>query len=148
MGFFSDLFGGVDDSAQDATIEQNRQNFEYIKQQSQEAKDSAWQLYPAASEARRSGYQDVIDLLAGIVPQQIGLVQQGRQNQQNTIMGGQDAMIAALMGNPVDMSSMYSAPLSVDTSMFNRQLPASTFPTKQTAQPVMDYRTLLSGRIV
>ena len=144
MGFFSKLFGGTDDSSQKAQIAQNRESLAYTKEQAGIARGDANRLFEQASGNRRAGYEAALEMLGGTIPQQFDVYQQGRQNQQNTMLAGQDQIINALMGNAVDTSGMRAAPLNIDPSVFNVSLPERVQQEQQQAQP-FDLAQYLAG---
>ena len=127
MGFLSDLvgdlFGGTDDSAQDAQIAYNERALDLFQDNKDEARRDALRLFPGASDVRRAGYEEALNLLSGVIPQQFDVMNQGRQQQQETLLRGHNLYQNALLGLPSNVGTLRRGPLTVDTSIFDRGLP-------------------------
>lgn len=103
MGLLSDLLGGTDDSAQKETIRQNQATQEFIKQQTEKARQDALTLFPASQETVRQGFQGALDIFGQSMPQQRELMQQGNIDAQNLQAAGLGAFRDAILGNPVNL---------------------------------------------
>jgi len=123
-GAVKKLFGGVDDSAQKGTIQQNDISRNFIDRQYGVARNDISSAYAPMSQALTGGFQGAADVYGQMAPQQLNALSQGNQNAQQNIMSGLGAYQNALMGNPVDMSSVFKPQrITYDPSMFQRQLP-------------------------
>ena len=143
MGFLSDLFGGSNDDALKAQSAQNRETLAYQKQLNNQARGDLNRLFPQAQETRRSGFADALAMFGQTMPQQFDLMSQGRANVEDTLINGQSQVQRALLGLPTDMSGLRKAPLQVDTSFANRQLPEAV--SYQPQQQPFNIAQFLSG---
>lgn len=124
MGFFSKLFGGDDDKAAKWQREDNREMLEYTKQMAALARSDVNRLFPEGMKARQAGAQRVLDMFSNVIPQRMGLVQEGRQRVQDTLLGGSELYKRALLGLPTDTSILQKSPMDVDMSWADQTLPA------------------------
>lgn len=83
----SGIFGGVDDSAQQATLQSNRERQKFIEEQTAMAREDAERLFPAAEANILAGNQAALDLLAGVIPQQLQATQAGYDSALGAILG-------------------------------------------------------------
>lgn len=144
MGFFSDLFGGTDRSAQKGQIRANAKSGDFIEQQSQLARGDLLSLFGDAEQATRAGTQAGLDVLGQTIPQQFSAFQQGNLGAQNLISNGVSDARAALLGLPIQRSFRPQA-INVDTAFAQQQLPQASF---QGAQPVSQGLQGLTPEIV
>ena len=126
MGFFSDLFGGTDRSAQKAQTRSNAQTQDFIEQQSALARNDLLRLFPQAEQATRAGTQAALDVFGQTIPQQFGAFERGNMNAQNMIAEGIRGSRAALMGTPFQ-ENFAPQSFNIDTSFAQQQLPPSSF---------------------
>jgi hypothetical protein len=126
MGFFSDLFGGTDRSAQKGQTRANADSQDFIEKQSELARSDFLRLFPQADEATRQGTQGALDVLGQTIPQQFRAFEQGNMNAQNQIASGMRGSRAALMGLPV-YETFSPQPFNIDTSFAQQQLAPSSF---------------------
>ena len=118
------MFGGDDDKAAKWQREDNREMLEYTKQQAALARSDVNRLFPEGMKARQAGAQRVLDMFSNVIPQRMGLVQEGRQRVQDTLLGGSELYKRALLGLPTDMSILQKSPMDVDMSWADQTLPA------------------------
>lgn len=128
MGAFDFLFGGVDDSGQDATIQSNRERMQFIEGRANAARQDVLSLFPAAQTALASGIGGALDTIRGSVPQQINALEQGNRNAQSIALGGLGGINDAILGNPQDFSPEnlqqgVSNPLAINTDFLGSGLP-------------------------
>lgn len=131
MGSLVDtLFGGKDDSAQKAQIDANREAVQLIERNTKQARGDAFNLFGQASDTRRAGYESALDLLKGLPTRQFNIVNQGRQNMQDTFLEGHNQVQNALMGLPTDLSGLRKDPISMNYTAFlqGAQLPERSEP--------------------
>lgn len=123
-GGFDKLFGGTDRSAQKYAINQNTMNREMIQEQLARADQFLGSAQPRMQQMAGQGFQGAANLLGGVVPQQIGAIQQGNMAAQNYLMNSVPNFQNALMGLPVNMGNQMQ-PVQADTSMFNVRVPGA-----------------------
>jgi hypothetical protein len=97
MGFFSSIFGGTDDSAQELTAADNARRQAFIEEQAAQARGDVFNLFPGAQQVRQEGFQGALDVFGQTIPQQLGLLQAGLPQQIN-----------AILGKPLDLSGLQS----------------------------------------
>ena len=141
------LFGGTDDSAQKATIRQNDMSREYIQQQYGQARNDISSAYNPMSQALSGGFGSAMDAYNQAAPRQLDAMSQGNFGAQQQIMAGLPAFQAALMGQPVDMGSVFQPQrIAYDPAMFQRQLPQTPQYSPQGAsQPQREQFNPLGG---
>ena len=123
MNFLDKLFGGSDKSAHRYTKQRNAELDAYIQQMMDQSRGDMMGLWPGAMDNANMGYQAALDMFGQSVPQQMGAFTQGNMNAQSTLLGGLDPYMAALMGNPVDMSGLQPRGVNYDTSWIPQNLP-------------------------
>lgn len=116
----STLFGGKDDSAQEAQIDANREAVRLIERNTKQARGDAFNLFGQASDTRRAGYESALDLLKGLGTRQFNIVNQGRKNMQDTFLEGHNQVQNALLGLPVDLGGLRKDPISMNYTAFLR----------------------------
>lgn len=121
--FVSDLFGGSDDSAQDAAVRQNAAATALFEKNAQQARSDALNIFPVSDENRNLGIQGALDAIAGGTGQQISAIQQGNVGAQDTLLRGLPQFQNAILGNDVNLSGMRPGAVSVDTAFLNRGVP-------------------------
>lgn len=81
------VFGGSDDSAQKSQEAANARSAQYTKEQAKQARRDALSLFPAAEKNILAGGQAALDLLGGLVPQQIDAMRAGSSAARDAILG-------------------------------------------------------------
>jgi hypothetical protein len=99
-GVTKKLFGGVDKSAQKNQIKSNAESRGFTRQMLDQNRNDVLGLMPAGLAAGRQGFDSAIDLLSGLTPTQLGMMQGGNMQAQQSLLSGGDAAIAALLGQP------------------------------------------------
>ena len=122
-GILGDIFGGTDDSAQKEQMAANRDSTALIAEMAEQARGDVVPLFGQASENLYSGNQAVLDLFGQTIPQQFGAMQEGNVRAQHQITSALPQMQNALMGLPVDYSSMQPQRLNFDTGYAQQSLP-------------------------
>lgn len=146
MGLFSAIFGGKDKSAQKAQIAANEQNKQLFSGLSTQAQDQSRSLYGAADANRNISFQQILDLLGGVIPQQLSAQQQGNVGAQQQLINGLPMFQDAIMGRPVNMAALQPTRINYDTSFARQQLPQFRTSEQALARPPQpDLSTLLAG---
>jgi len=112
--FIKDFFGGTDDSAQDYTINANKDNIRYNRWMTDEARNALTEFWPQSDEQRNQGYQSAYDILMQNIGPQIRALKKGNVQAQNQLLAGLPQMQNAILGNPIDYSGIQSVNLPVD----------------------------------
>lgn len=107
------LFGGTDDSAQDATLRQNSDITKYNKQMTEKAYADVMRMFGPSIDALGQGAQSTIDYIQQSTPRRASILQQGNQRSRQATLGGLDQIQNAILGLPVDMSSLKFDPLQM-----------------------------------
>ena len=123
MGFFSKLFG--DDSARKSVEAQNKETLDFIKQTSGQARADARELFDRSLAARQAGNEQALALLAGVIPERMRLIQEGRAREQDTRLAGSELYKRAILGLPTDMSILSKSPMEVSTDFASTRLPST-----------------------
>jgi hypothetical protein len=124
------VFGGSDDSAQKAQSRANKRTEELIAENTAQAREDVMGLFPAADKNVRRGFKAALNVFGDAVPQQISAFQQGNVGAQQALLAGLPQMQNALLGLPVDMSSLQAQQVQYDPSIFQQQLPKYVSSTK------------------
>lgn len=119
----SKLFGGTNDSAQQAQIQANEAAQKFIEEQAALARTDVSRAFPRAREDLIRGQQGAADVIGSIFPEQVSAFQQGNLGAQAALLGGQQQMQNAILGLPVDMSGFQPQRIDIDTSLFQRDIP-------------------------
>jgi len=122
MSFFKSLFGGADKSAQNATIAQNKEGRDFVRQQLAQTRGDIFGNFPLAQDARREGYQSAIDLFGQSAPARINPLIQGNMNAQTSLLAGLPQIRNAILGGHVNMNYTNPQQVSYDTSWMNQTL--------------------------
>jgi len=142
MGLFSGitdtLFGGTDDSSQNAQIKPNERAQAFIEEQAALARGDALALQPIGDKARNQGYRSAIDMLQGSTPQQIDLTARGNVAGQEALLAGLPQIQNAILGMPVDMGAFQATDLRTPGMLDWMQ--GATIPEAPT-----DYANILGG---
>ncbi len=114
----------VDNSAQMAQIQANREAQEYIRQATNVARSDTARLFPQALGAQRGGNQAALDLYGQSMPQQMQQLRRGNTNAQQVLLNQQGGIESALMGNIMPQQQMNPTRVPYDPTMFTGlQLP-------------------------
>ena len=116
------VFGGSDDSAQEAQIEANERSAQLIARQAQVAKGEVNRLFPQADAARNRGLGLAAEVLAGATPEQLRLSDQGNLQAQRALLSGLPQVQNAILGQPVDLSGLQPQAISPDLSFLSAGL--------------------------
>ena len=100
MSLFDDLFGGVNDSAQVAALNQNAAVLQRTAELTERARDDAIRLFPSSNSALKSGYDKAADVYRAGTDSQISSVQQGSDLARQMKILGLSGFSDAIMGNP------------------------------------------------
>ena len=112
--FIKDFFGGTDDSAQDYTINANKDNQKYNRQMTARARNTLTEFWPQSNDQRNQGYESAYDILMRTIGPQIRALKKGNVQAQNQLLAGLPQMQNAILGNPIDYSAIQSVNLPVD----------------------------------
>lgn len=94
------------------------------QQATEQARAAAIPLFDASQRNALAGFQGALDIQGQFAPAQIDAFQQGNMQAQNTMRGGLDPQIAAILGGNVDLSGLQAQQVQTpDPSMFQQQLP-------------------------
>ena len=119
MGFLSDLVGSFTGStARDAAKEQTKaleQSQDFIRKGVQDARKDVNAIFPQARQSAGQGFQGALDIFSKLIPQQAGLFQQGNVGAQQALLAGLPQMNNAILGAPIDYSSMQPQTLNYNT---------------------------------
>ena len=107
----------------------------FLKSQGAQSRADAIPLYQGASDARRGGYQQAMDIFGQTVPQQANVFQQGNVGAQNILGQGSQQYQNAILGLPVNRSYMEPQAIGANFDFLNQQLPAGP-----------DYSAILGGQ--
>lgn len=136
MSLFDDLFGGVNDSAQVAALNQNAAVLQRTAELTERARDDAIRLFPSSQNALKSGYDKAADVYKGGTDANVSAVQQGSDLARQMKLLGLSGFESAIMGNPqsfsaADLLAQYQAQpkINVDTSFMDQTMPQMVDPT-------------------
>jgi hypothetical protein len=122
MGFLSGLtktlFGGTDKSSQKATLKQNEDTQQYIRQVTDQARGDVSRIIPRAAEAGQKGYNAALDLSQASAPMQIDALRGGNQAAQQALLAGLGGFNAGIMGQPMPQLNIQQANLPDYASLF------------------------------
>lgn len=136
MGFFSDLFGGTDDSAQREQQRSNLRSEELTERLAQQARDDVLSLFGPAQEAGQAGFGAALDVFRESIPAQFGAFQTGNRNARSVQSAGLEQIQNAILGKPVDFSSLSAGRQPIDASGFTiPQLPQFQFSDQVRGSP-------------
>ena len=122
-GIFKSLFGGTDDSSQQAQIAQNQQVLALQERLAKQARGDVAGIFPGVRQSAQEGYQAALDLMGQSIPQQAGLFQGGNVAAQNTLLAGLPQQNNAIMGNPIDLSGLQPTQQAYNTDFMQQRLP-------------------------
>lgn len=139
MGFLSgitDVFKDVGDTlfgdpnqSLNAQQKSNNRSQEFIEEQTGIARDDVNRLYRQSQQPLQQGYQAAIDAMGGTARQQIDTTARGNYYGQEALLAGLPQFQNAILGNPVDNSTMQPKILHPERNLdwlFNTTLGART----------------------
>ncbi len=150
MKIVKTLFGGTDDSAQEAQIAANREARRFIEEKGAQSRGDVLALAPGAEANRNLGVQSALDILAQTIPQQFSTFQQGNTGAQAMLLAGLPQIQNAILGRQVDLSALQPQTINVDTSFANQQVPDFTsisdlLPQQPQQRPEFNFAQFLRG---
>lgn len=145
MGFFSDLFGGTDESAQGAQIAANRASLELTERLAGRAREDVISLFGPAQQARQQGFGAALDIFGESIPAQIGAIQTGTQNARASQTAGLEQIQNAILGLDVDLTQLSAGqrPQAAPPDLSNLRLP--NFQFSDTGGEISPIQNLLGG---
>tara|TARA_R110000751_G_scaffold95960_3_gene187372 strand:+ start:645 stop:1487 length:843 start_codon:yes stop_codon:yes gene_type:complete len=141
----SKLFGGSDDSAQDAQIDQNREVLALQAKLAEQARGDIMDIFPGVRQSAQEGFQGALDIYGQAIPQQASLLQGGNVAAQNTLLAGLPQQNAAILGQRVDLSGLAPTRQSYSTDFMQQQLPERVAMMPENAQNSFLPSDYLSG---
>lgn len=117
------IFGGTDDSAQDAQIAANALSQAFTEERGAEAAELGKTLFSRAEQSRRLGTQAALDVFGQTIPQRLQTFQAGNIGAQKAQLAGLPQIQAALLGQPIDFSQFRSRSVEFDPSFAQQRLP-------------------------
>ncbi len=115
---FQTIFGGgttgASEQSQEAQRAENVATEAFIREQSGLARADVKELFPQAQQARATGFQSALDLIAAGVDPQIAAFTQGNIGAQDILTQTPDQVRAAILGLPT--TGFEVTPFNVDTS--------------------------------
>jgi hypothetical protein len=117
------LFGGTDKSALKSQKTSNLQLRDIISGGAAGARQDVLGLFPSAEGARTAGFQGALDVLGQTIPQQFDVFQQGNVGAQSALLAGLPQFNNAILGLPLDLSTLQPQTIGFDTSFAQQQLP-------------------------
>jgi len=137
LGLGGSLLGGwltnkssEDGKAHRYTKQRNAEIDAYARQMQEQSRADLMNLFPGAFDNMNMGYQSTLDMLNQSLPMQASTFQQGNMNAQNTLLNGMDPYMAALMGNPIDMSGLQARGVDYNFDWIPQQLPQYQSPAQ------------------
>lgn len=128
---------GAARNAADLAANQTSENRAFIARQTNQARTDAIERFQLASDTRRAGTQQAIDIFSQTIPQQMGAFQQGNVGAQQALARGLPQFQAAILGQPIDFGAFQPVTLGQQPAA-QGQLPSAQPPVNQPAvgQPV------------
>lgn len=147
MGFFSDILGGTDDSAQKRQLKQNQKARELIERNTKQARADILKLFPAGDEARNIGLQRAAGVVAGTAPRQSQAIRQSNVFAQQQLLRGLPQIQNAILGRDVNLGGLKAQVIKPDFTFLRQKFPQ--FPSGadlvQQQDPTPDIAQLLAG---
>ena len=109
------LFGGTDKGLR-RTIQEN----------TDDAREFALQLFPSGEANRNLGTQQALNILGGVIPQQLSTFRAGNVAAQDAAIRGLSMANDAILGNPLGGQTLSPVSLGVDTGFARQELPEFT----------------------
>lgn len=131
MSFFDDiggaLFGGSDPDGQRRQRRYNIRVQKDLESLLEDARSDALAFQPGIDAARNSGYQGGMDVLAGVLPEQMAAQANGNYFAQDALLSGLTQQNNAILGLPTDMSGLQARKFNpynrLPENVTNPQLP-------------------------
>lgn len=122
------LLGGLGSAwsqkkASEASAAGQRKALQSTEAATAQARSDVNALFPSARASATQGYQNALDMLAGTMPLQTSVFQQGNVGAQQAILAGLPQMQNAILGNQVDYSAFQPQSINFDTSQFLAGIP-------------------------
>lgn len=121
------LFGGTDDSSQEAQIRANAEAAAFAKEMAAQARGDVMKYVPKGTSAARQGFQSAFDLTTKTAPQAMGALRGGHIRAQEALLAGLPQMQNALMGLPTDMSGLNVSSFGANAGDIFRDAPLPNF---------------------
>ena len=112
------LFGKTDTYGMDVAADNRRSAEQFIRQQSQQARQDVLSAYDPMAQAIQQGYQSGADVYAQAIPQQLAALRTGAQEAQRMRMGSLPFYQYALMGVPFNMNQMLAQTRPADVPAY------------------------------
>lgn len=141
----SKLFGGSDDSAQEAQIAQNQQVLALQAKLAEQARGDIMDIFPGVRQSAQEGFQGALDIYGQAIPQQASLFQGGNVAAQNTLLAGLPQQNAAILGQKIDLSGLAPTTQSYSTDFMQQQLPTRAAMPKDEGMSQQQLAQLLAG---
>jgi len=122
------LFGGTDKTSLKQQKRENEEIRRYVEQMRTGSRADLLGLWPGAMDSANQGYQSALDMFNQSIPQQASVFQQGNMNAQQTLQGGLDPYMAALMGNPINTGAMQPRGVNADFGWIPDKTPQGPSP--------------------
>lgn len=110
MGFFSGIsdaiFGGTDDSAQEAQTRLNELTRADILHQARLGREDALRYGLRGNQALHSGYVEALEAMKRGMPGSLNSIRRGSNAAQGALIKGLPQVHNAILGDPVDLSYM------------------------------------------
>ncbi len=142
---FKSLFGGTDDSAQEAQIAQNQQVLALQAKLAEQARGDIMDIFPGVRQSAQEGFQGALDIYGQAIPQQASLFQGGNVAAQNTLLAGLPQQNAAILGQKIDLSGLAPTTQSYSTDFMQQQLPTRAAMPKDEGMSQQQLAQLLAG---
>jgi len=130
-GIVDFIFGGSDDTSQQAQVAANTAAQGNIEARAGQARQDVLNLVPIGDINRNIGFNAALQALQASQPQQLSTFQQGNVQAQGTIAGGLPQIQSAILGTPTDFSAFQPQQVSFDPSFLQQEFPQFIFPTGQ-----------------
>jgi hypothetical protein len=152
MGFFSDLFGGTDDSAQKGQLRQNRESIDFTKEMRDRATADVNRMFPQAMDSARGGFDAALGVLRDSPDVQREIVRSGNLQARNTQRAGLNQVQNAILGLPIDMGA-FAEPtnqgMMTGTERFaDTQLPPSSMEQQPMQQGLPDIQQAIDQGLI
>lgn len=136
MGLFDDLFGGLDTSSQEATLNQNAAILEKQSQLSERARQDIANIFPSAQQAIGNATNKALDITGKSTREQINAFSQGNNAAKQFQAMGLSAFQDAILGNPQNLSAdsllgtlNSMQPIQVNTDFLTQTAPQVASPS-------------------
>ena len=118
------VFGGTDDSAQNAQQDANAATQRFIAEQAAAARKDILKLYPAADTNRNLGFQGALDVFSQTIPQEQRALQAGNLQAQQHLLAGLPQMQNAILGTaPINFTGFRPQTVPLNLGYASQRLP-------------------------